>query len=508
MRNEPGLRLSRDPTRPWWGSGPVVARAFHGALAGVFVLAFWSLGSQVEVLVGSRGLLPAHETLEVVAQRGFGFLDFPTLFLWLEPTDVRLVGGCALGGGLAAAALFGFFPRLCFAALLPLYLSYITLCRSFLHFQWDTLLIECVALAILLPRDRSRRWLHLLFSVVLFKVYWESGIAKLGSPIGDWQDGSAMSLYYETAPIPTALAWYAHTLPYGWHQLESWIVLCAELVVPFFAFGPRGLRRIAFVVLTFFLVVNAATANYGFFLPLTFCLHLFLLDDDDLRRVRARLPWYLGGGPAWRDAPPASTGAGRWGAWVLAAVVVPLHLSLSWGQFSLRFVEEPGSWLREEPAASLLNWNSRLLLVNTYHLFAQITPNRVEPEFQVRSEGEWVALPFHYKAGPVDRPPPFVAPHQPRVDFRLWFYGLSFENDTPGYVLALLERLCRDPEAVAPLFAVPPPLAPTAVRLVFWDYRFAKPEERSRGLWWDRSLLGESEDMPCGPPPPGSGAAP
>jgi len=52
-------------------------------------------------------------------------------------------------------------------------------------------------------------------------------------------------------------------------------------------------------------------------------------------------------------------------------------------------------------------------------------------------------------------------PHQPRVDFRLWFYGLAYRGAPPGYV----DALCWDSRAIAPLFAQRPP--ESAVRLAF-----------------------------------------
>src|SRR5207244_2713248 len=83
---------------------------------------------------------------------------------------------------------------------------------TFLSFQWDNLLLECGALASLLPGDRSdppARVVHVLFRLLLWKLYFESGIAKWQSHLGDWIDGSAMLHYYETAPLPTLLGWFS-----------------------------------------------------------------------------------------------------------------------------------------------------------------------------------------------------------------------------------------------------------------------------------------------------------
>ena len=41
-----------------------------------------------------------------------------------------------------------------------------------------------------------------------------------------------MTYYYETAPLPTWLAFTAHHLPVWWHHLESRATLVLELVRP------------------------------------------------------------------------------------------------------------------------------------------------------------------------------------------------------------------------------------------------------------------------------------
>ena len=84
------------------------------------------------------------------------------------------------------AALVGLWPRVCFALSTALYLSYATVGRDFLSFQWDNLLLECGLLAAFLPAGRRASpapLVHLLFRLVLFKLYFESGIAKWQSPI-------------------------------------------------------------------------------------------------------------------------------------------------------------------------------------------------------------------------------------------------------------------------------------------------------------------------------------
>ena len=483
------------------GSGPVVARAFHAAFGLVFLVAFLSLSVQIDVLIGSRGVLPIAPFLDALAERpDVGMLAFPTLFR-LGASDWVLAGGCWLGCALAALAAIGVFPRACFALLVPLYLSYAVACRDLLSFQWDNLLLECGLLAICLPRDRRRLWIHLLFRFVILKLYFESGIAKWQSPLGDWLDGSAMTFYYETAPIPTWLAWYAHHLPAWWHQLESRATLGVELAVPWLVFGPRPARLLALAVLSGFQIVNVATANYGFFCYLTLALHLFLLDDADLARLRARLPARLrrrprpkppGGGGVPVERPRALRVAGRIGAGLLIA----FFLGASTLEGLLAFADVPE--LRAA-AAPLRRVYRPFRLVNVYHLFSHVTRERVEPEFQTRVGDAWVPASMWYKPGPLDRAPPFVAPHQPRVDFRLWFYGLGFRRSSPDFVVGLLRRLCVDPEAVQDLFMEELPAQPEAVRIVFAKYAFSKPDESrdESGAYWTRRWVGATREVRC-----------
>ena len=396
-------------------------------------MAWASLGSQVLVLLGSEGLYPA------------------------PVSDPVLGVGCMVGAVLGICSLAGVVPRACSLLSGALYIPYIHWAGDLLAFQWDSLLIECCLLAAFLPRSGS--WaMTWLFRLLLLKLYLESGIAKWQSHEGDWHDGSAMVDYFETAPLPTALAWFAHHLPESWHHFESRFTLFFECALPLAMFFGRRGRRLVLVVLTGFQLINAATANYGFFIPLALALHLWLLESD--RAVE----------PRWRWAP------------LLLWSLISLDLGLE------RFAG--GRSLTPDVVR-------QLRLVNNYHLFGHITNDRLEPELQLQVDGIWQAAHLRYKPGPLDRSPPFVAPHQPRVDFRLWFFGLGFQRGAPPYVLRLHDRVCSKPEAIQPLFVDPLPEV-DATRWVFWRYTFANPEERDQtGNWWNRSVIARTEGVPC-----------
>jgi len=457
------------------GSGPAVAWLFQKLLALTQAIAFASLAVQVAPLLGSRGILPWAPFATLLHDQHVSQLNAPSV-LRFATSDGALVGLAWMGVALALLAMFGVLPRLMLGLGGLLYLSFITAGRDFFTFQWDAMLLECTLLALFLPTDRPARWIHVLFRVLLFKLYFESGIAKWSSQLGDWKSGSAMTLYYETAPIPTWLAYVMHHLPAAWHHLESWATLVLELGVPLLIFGPRWPKRIALAAFSFFQLADLLTANYGFFCYLSLALGVFLLDDRDLPFSRPR-------------NPPK-----RWEHPALLVGIMSIYLFLSaiavWPMLAPKAMPE---WARAVRRAEAPFW-----AVNVFHLFGSITTMRIEPRIQTLENGTWVTHPLRYEPGPPDRAPPFVAPHQPRLDFQLWFYGLRPRGQPPEYVDGLLEQLCRDPAAIQKLF--PDPLAekPDAVRINFARYTFATSEEHAQtGAYWHVQELGVGPQLHC-----------
>src|SRR5215510_12837940 len=111
------MRLGALVSRLRWsfGSGPEVATLFARGLALLSLGAWLSLGVQVRVLIGSRGLLPVADFIERArAQPGVSLADLPTLAWWFH-SDGALTAGVVLGVVLSLAALFGLARRTCFA---------------------------------------------------------------------------------------------------------------------------------------------------------------------------------------------------------------------------------------------------------------------------------------------------------------------------------------------------------------------------------------------------------
>src|SRR6476646_8411812 len=105
---------------------------------------------------------------------------------------------------------------------------------------------------------------------------------------------------------------------------------------------------------------------------------------------------------------------------------------------------------------------------------------------------EWHEYEFRYKPGDLMRAPPWNIPHQPRLDWQMWFAAL----DNPQrlrWFWRFLERLLENEPTVTALLASNPfaDKPPVYVRAQFYDYTFAGSEEKAAGQWWDRQLLGQ-----------------
>jgi predicted DCC family thiol-disulfide oxidoreductase YuxK len=461
----------------------LVRALFFRALGGVYLVAFTSLRSQVLGLYGRRGILPVADFLDRIrAHVGPERHRLLPSLLWLDASDRALVRLCDLGQGFAALLVVGVAPRLASAALWVLYLSFVSVGREFLRYQWDALLLESGLYAIiiappgLMPRASTEdtpfaaralmRWLA-------FRLYFESGLCKLQSRDPTWRGCTACAYHYETQPLPTPIAWYAHRLPRRFQQLSTLLTLAIECGVPFFVFAPRRLRRLAFAVLTGLQALIALTGNYGFFNPLTVAVSLWLLDDGSFPRRARRLP------------PPRRARA--WRRWATLAASLPL-VALSGAILLARL-----GWLKRFPRP-LVRLCERLApyhAVNSYGLFAVMTTARPEIVVEGSHDGvTWRAYELRYKPGAPGRRPRFVAPHQPRLDWQMWFAALT--PPPPWFEHFLVRLLEGSPEVLALLAENPfPDRPPRFVRALVYDYSMTDGDEKRRsGSWWRRKLVG------------------
>lgn len=107
------------------------------------------------------------------------------------------------------------------------------------------------------------------------------------------------------------------------------------------------------------------------------------------------------------------------------------------------------------------HWVAPLRSVNSYGLFAVMTTSRSEIILEGSDDGvNWLAYEIKYKPGAPTRRPAFVAPHQPRLDWQMWFATLGTARQNPRFGNLVMRLLEGSPEVVALLERNPFPAKP------------------------------------------------
>ncbi len=470
----------------------VIARwVFARVLGAVFFFAFASLGLQIRGLAGVRGIVPAEPWLDAVwRQLGPAALwQVPTV-CWVGAGDTALVVLCLAGCALALLLMWGaWFPGLCALLAWGLYLSLARVTNPFLGFQWDALLLETALLgALWLPwrwrpdwgrvslRIDAARW---LLWWLLFRLMFQSGVVKLASGDPTWRGFTALDHHFETQPLPLWTAWLAHQLPEWLRCLVVFAMFLIEFVAPLLILAPRRWRHGAAGTLIGLQIAILATGNYAFFNCLTIGLCLLLFDD-----AAWPAPWRARLG---LTAPAVSTPPERWQKWTTAsALAVAFLLTVQPLLSSIGLVKH---W--PAPLAALREAVAPLWSFNSYGLFAVMTTQRHEIVVEGSADGHtWQAYEFRWKPGAVTQRPRLVAPHQPRLDWQMWFAALGTVQNNPWFVQFLVRLLEGSPEVLALLAGNPFPDAPPRyIRAALYDYHFTRFGDGHPG-WWKREPLG------------------
>mmetsp|Transcript_25170 Transcript_25170/g.41412 ORF Transcript_25170/g.41412 Transcript_25170/m.41412 type:complete len:674 (+) Transcript_25170:65-2086(+) len=135
---------------------------------------------------------------------------------------------------------------------------------------------------------------------------------------------------------------------------------------------------------------------------------------------------------------------------------------------------------------------SSLRIVGSYGLFAHMTMKREEIIIEGSNDGVvWLDYEFKYKPGNLSRPPPFVAPYHPRLDWQMWFAALGDYAHNP-WLVHLVHRL---QQGSAPVLALLhrnpfPDQPPRVIRCKAYEYQFANKDSHTRGHWWEIMLPG------------------
>jgi len=452
----------------------------------VYFAAFLSNALQIVPLVGAHGLLPAAPAVDHLVQtsgRLGAFRQLPSLFVFTGVSDTALLVASWLGVLLSLAVMLGATNAVVMVVLWGLYMSLEHVGQTFFAFGWEIQILETGLLAAFLcpvktwrpfPKAPPSPIAIGLFRWLVVRVMLGSGLIKLR---GDacWRDLTCLDHHFETQPIPGPLSPMFHHLPHVVHAAGVLFNFVAELVAPFFAFGPRRARLAAAVVMIGFQIVLISSGNLAFLNWLTLVPALACLDDRALARILPRRIVQWAKRETIEDEP---TRASLWASGGYALVVVVLSIAPISNLVSAR----------QEMNASY----EPLHLVNTYGAFGGVN----EVRYEVILEGtlsedpddpgaEWRPYELSSKPGALDKPLTWITPYHRRLDWQMWFLPFGTAEDNPWFIHLVAELLAGTKEARALFVRDPfPERPPRFIRADLYVYRFSSDPNRV----WDRDF--------------------
>ncbi|MFF7724998.1 lipase maturation factor family protein [Streptomyces sp. NPDC008001] len=458
----------------YWLSRLVVQRG----LAGIYLVGFLAAALQFRALIGERGMLPVPRFVRLVP-----FGRAPGVFQ-LHYSDRFFAAWAWTGAALAAAVAAGaadavplWASMAMWAALWAMYLSIVNVGQTWYGFGWESLLLEAGFLAVFLGNARTDPPVLVLWLMrwLLFRVEFGAGLIKMrGDPC--WRDLTCLYYHHETQPMPGPLSWFFHRLPRPLHRVETGANHVAQLVVPLALFTPQPGASIAAAVIVCTQLWLVASGNFSWLNWVTIVMAFAAVDGDGMADV-------LG---LSRHAPAPAPPGWYEGIVVAAAVLVAV---LSW-------------W----PVRNMLSRQQRMNmsfnafhLVNTYGAFGSVNRRRYEvviegtDEERIGPDTVWKEYGFKGKPGDPHRLPRQYAPYHLRLDWMMWFAGISPAYAEPWFGPFVERLLTGDRDTLRLLRHNPFPGAPpTHVRARLYLYRFTtRQERRETGAWWHRTLRGE-----------------
>ncbi|MCA9395817.1 MAG: lipase maturation factor family protein [Candidatus Omnitrophica bacterium] len=465
------------------------ASVFRIFTAAIFFFAFVSAGTQIIGLVGENGIYPVSQVVRQILSRGSlseAWHSFPSLTL-IDASDSMIMAHCAVGAAAALMVALGVLQSAGFLLLWLLYLSLSVAGTIFFSFQWDTLLLECGFLSVFISPLRLKIGTHRdyappgwgvwLFRWLLFRLIFASGFLKLTAGGEEWSSLTAMTYHYFTQPLPSAAAWFFHQLPVWFHALTTAVVLFCETILPFFLFFGKRAERLALAGISALMIMIALTGSYGFFNLLTLAICVLLWGKS------APQPSVEGCG-IYPDLKVSRkkilSGAGQM---VLFCILFTLSSAVLLNQVTR-------SKVAFKPLNKIITAIQPFRIINSYGLFINMTTQRDEIIIEGSDDlREWKEYEFHFKPGKTDHAPLWNIPHQPRVDWQMWFASLG-DIKTNRWFSIFLSRLLENQPPVTRLLKVNPfeSAPPKFIRAVRYRYRFSSWSDLMKnGSWWLRS---------------------
>ncbi|HXP70846.1 MAG TPA: lipase maturation factor family protein, partial [Candidatus Dormibacteraeota bacterium] len=373
---------------------------FLRALGLIYFSAFYSLLFQIKGLVGTNGLLPAKDYLQAVTSAVPGVLRFwyaPTL-LWSGSGNRMLMAICWVGLIASAILVFNVWPRGMLLTCFVCYLSFVAAAQDFSGYQSDGMLLEAGFISLFFappgfwsglgrsnPPSRASMF---LLQWEWFRIYFESGVAKIRSGDPTWRNFTAMDNYYQNGPLPTWIGWYVQHFPHWFHAGTVVLTFAVELVLVWMLFLPRRFRIVCFCIVTPFEIGIILTANYTFLNYIVLSLGFLLLDDRFVEWVlpRKMRDFFTSASSVGNGSEAAAEKTENWRS-VWRERLRPLRMAIAGAFLGVVFYATTAQliWmflptlpLPMSPVSALEPFR----IANRYGLFAVMTPERLEIEFQ------------------------------------------------------------------------------------------------------------------------------
>ncbi|MCJ8733656.1 hypothetical protein PDJAM_G00226140 [Pangasius djambal] len=527
------------------GETRLPAHMFLWSLSAVYMFAFASLYVQIPGLYGNEGILPARWRLRVVGKSVWEQLrDTPTL-LWFGPKlgldtqhcmELLSLSGTVLS--LAAMTVPALRDCRLYLILWVLYLSLYQVGQVFLYFQWkpdiyDGLITlkhitltyhyetQCIPTPLAWFAHQLPVWFQkvsvlatfvieiavpfLFFSPIrrhrLFAFYMQVLLQVLIILSGNYNFFNLLTILLcfsllddehvnfwlyrrtqqkEKSSLQAAMAWACVVVEVGVYALLSyWTVLYFDLKVDWDKKSISSKTAFTHYEFNSFLKAVTVPSIWIGVLSLTWEIITAMFRSACVRGVFRRL---------WSTM--------QWGVFSAAAA----------SMFAISLV--PYTYFEYEAHSNLwpgvrraFEMTDRYQVVNSYGLFRRMTGVGGRPEVIVEGSADgstWTEIEFIYKPGNVSRAPPLVTPHQPRLDWQMWFAALGPHTQSPWFS-SLVRRLLQGKRDVIKLiqtdetqypFIKQPPVYIRAHRYKYW---FTEPKEDGSlpQRWWRRIYVEE-----------------
>jgi len=470
----------------------------------IYLIAIFPLLFQIKALVGSNGLQPAKTLLHTALKTEglHAIIRFPSVY-WLMQTDDMLHAIIVVGCIAAVGLVVNYKPLLSAIVAWACFTSISVIGGDFLVIIIDLFLSEVGVLLILVQLSLFwygyvARIVHFSLIYLNFRLWFSMGMVKFYFPGTTWTDFSFFHNFFPNQSIPTPLAFLFWKLPLWTNVLaEGWLFV-SQIIIPFFVFGNRKFKLIAFASFVFTSVLIMLTGNYGYFNVLSIVTAVILLAKQKEMK-----------GMASRQISAAKRIVVLIGGSVLLFMQGVYTIALFdpnppcyQNHFNQVFLY---SKFQKLPAAALAKPFEPLVyarVCNPYGVFKSMPNFRIELRFYGSNDSaNWQAYKFKYAPSANTQNLRWAAPYYPRLD-HLMFYetldagGYNFNLWNPYYTRnnvwtgKFIEQLYKGDDDLLKLLAENPfkTLAPKYIKCEAYSLKFNN-EGSMYNAWNEKYLM-------------------